>query len=327
MDHRTPQDAALLALLGALRRRDYSFVTPTPATHRRVLARPDKRVARDLPDVLGWSLPFEREVLDDELWDLLAQSGEVEPAEGGRFRATIRVSGLGGDLYLHSAYPTVQEDAVFFGPDSYRFAALVASELSRMERRKIATALDIGTGAGVGAIVLKRLCPAARVVGTDVNGGALRFAALNAAAAGVTIEALEADTPSAVGSPLDLAIANPPYIIDAGSRTYRDGGALHGRQVSVDMVADALPQLSADGRMILYTGSAIVAGRDSLHEPLLELAAKHRRSLRYSMIDPDVFGEELEKEAYRDVERIALVAAVFEPPSPTARNEFPLRSL
>jgi methylase of polypeptide subunit release factors len=165
------------------------------------------------------------------------------------------------------------------------------------------------------------------VVGTDVNGGALRFAALNAAAAGVTIEALEADTPSAVGSPLDLAIANPPYIIDAGSRTYRDGGALHGGQVSVDMVADALPQLSADGRMILYTGSAIVAGRDSLHEPLLELAAKHRRSLRYSMIDPDVFGEELEKEAYRDVERIALVAAVFEPPSPTARNEFPLRSL
>ena len=305
----------LLALLAELRRRNYSFITPTPATHRRVVTRPSKQLADDVRDVLGWSLPFERDLLDGELWDPLAQSGELEPADGGGFRATIRVSTLGDDLFLHSAYPTVQEDSVFFGPDSYRFAALVQSEMAESGRKDIQTAVDIGTGAGVGAIVLKHLCPAAKVIGTDVNRRALRFAALNAAAAGLQIETVGSDTTGAAGAAIDLAIANPPYIIDPRNRTYRDGGDLHGGQVSVDMVADALPRLSPHGRMILYTGSAIVEGQDSLQTPLQELAERHDRRLRYSMLDPDVFGEELEKEGYENVDRIALVAAIFEPPS------------
>jgi hypothetical protein len=33
--------------------------------------------------------------------------------------------------------------------------------------------------------------------------------------------------------------------------------------------------------------------------------------LRYEEIDPDVFGEELEEEPYRNVERIAAVGAVI----------------
>jgi hypothetical protein len=32
--------------------------------------------------------------------------------------------------------------------------------------------------------------------------------------------------------------------------------------------------------------------------------------LRYRELDPDIFGEELEKQAYADVERIAAVAAI-----------------
>jgi methylase of polypeptide subunit release factors len=128
----------------------------------------------------------------------------------------VRVAALGSRLYLHSAFPTDAPDAVFFGPDSYRFAALIERELAGVAPGSLGRVIDIGTGAGVGALVTADACLPARAIGTDVNPKALRFAAMNAAAAGIHWE-----------------------------------------------------------------------------------------------LDPDVFGEELAGEAYRDVDRIAVVAAVF----------------
>lgn len=260
--------------------------------------------------MLGWSLPFSPDLLDPELLRLLEEGELTDGADGGMLRAKVRVSTLDGQLFVHSAYPTVQEDAVFFGPDSYRFANLIATELEHAPDRGIATALDIGTGAGVGGIAIKQRMPAARVLATDVNKKALRFAAINAAAAGVEIELVESAAIPEPDTPIDLVVANPPYIIDPKSRAYRDGGDMHGGQVSLDMVSEALPRLSPEGAMILYTGSAIVRGEDALKARLHEIAADHGRSLRYSTLDPDVFGEELEKPFYRDVERIELIAAV-----------------
>ena len=45
-----------------------------------------------------------------------------------------------------------------------------------------------------------------------------------------------------------------------------------------------------------------------------DLAARRMSTLRYEELDPDIFGEELETPAYRDVERIALVSAVITRP-------------
>src|SRR3546814_6418322 len=42
----TPTDEALLSLLRLLKQQDYRFVTPKPATHARVIARPDRKRAR-----------------------------------------------------------------------------------------------------------------------------------------------------------------------------------------------------------------------------------------------------------------------------------------
>jgi methylase of polypeptide subunit release factors len=113
------------------------------------------------------------------------------------------------------------------------------------------------------------------------------------------------------GAP-DLVLANPPYIIDPAGRAYRDGGDLHGAGVALAMARAAVPRLAAGGRFLLYTGSAIVDGRDALEDRLTKLAAAEDCTLRYTEIDPDVFGEELETPAYADVERIALVTAVIE---------------
>jgi methylase of polypeptide subunit release factors len=303
-------DTALLQLIEALERRAYRFVTPTPATHARIVARPDRREARNLRDVLGWSLPFEPSIVEPEILALLEGGEALEETRDGRWRSTLRVSSLKDRLYLHSAYPTEAEDSVFFGPDSYRFADLIEAEMGETARH-IGTIVDIGTGAGVGAIVAATMCPDAVVSMTDVNPKALRLAAINARAAGVSIRAVESDNLDAIETPIDLALANPPYIIDTRARTYRDGGGMYGGQVSVDMARMAIARLTPRGRLMLYTGSSIVRGEDLLEGALAGLAEEQDCSLRYRELDPDVFGEELGKSAYAEVERIAVVAAVL----------------
>lgn len=302
----SPTDAALLELLGGLKARGYHFVTPTPATHARVVARPGRRTAHDLADVLGWSLPFEAGVVDPDLLALLEAAGQIE-SHGTLLRAACRVSSLHGHLFLHSAYPTERADAVFFGPDSYRFADFIQARLDGCDGARI---VDIGTGAGVGGIVAADACPDARLTLTDINPQALRCARINAAFAGLDVELVEGDGLAAVAGPIDVAIANPPYIIDAQGRAYRDGGTMHGAQLSLAMARAAAARLTRGGRLFLYTGSAIVRGRDALKAELGQAMADLGCALDYRELDPDVFGEELDQPGYAEVDRIAIVGAV-----------------
>jgi methylase of polypeptide subunit release factors len=306
------QDDALLTLIELLRDRDYQFVTPTPATHARVIARSGRGEAHSLIDMLGWSLPFRPGSVDPAVEHVLEQAGMLREEDDGRWRSQIRVSSLYGCLFCHSAFPTEDSDAVFFGPDSYRFADLIVSELSDCQLGAGQLIADIGTGAGVGAIIASRMCPEAAVAMTDINPQALHFAGINAAAAGVEPFGLLTDRLEGLDGAIDLAIANPPYLSDDQERLYRHGGGLRGGQVTCDMVEFILPRLAVEGRLILYSGSAIVNGADRLRETLNRLAEVNGFKLRYREIDPDVFGEELEKPAYRDVDRIAVIAALFE---------------
>ena len=308
------QDAALLALLRVLAERGYGFVTPTPLTHARVLARVERQQARSVRDVLGWSLPFRRGEIDAEIEALLDRA-EMLHADGAMLRSRVRVSSLHDRLFLHSAYPTDDTDSVFFGPDSYRFADLIRSELTSLSGRGPLRTLDIGTGSGVGAIVAASARPDALVCATDINARALRFARINAAAASVAIDAHHAPTLDTLDGVFDVITANPPYIIDAESRLYRHGGGMHGAQLSLDMTRMALDRLAPGGRAILYTGSAIVDGGDALESALADEASARGFTLRYRELDPDVFGEELDQPGYGDVERIALVAAVITRPA------------
>jgi methylase of polypeptide subunit release factors len=305
---RDAKDAALLALLSGLEARGYAFVTPTPATHARVVARPDRQEAATLADVFGWSLPFGDRVIEDDLRAIVDAAGILEDAGAGRRRSRLRVSSLQGKLFLHSAYPTDDRDAVFFGPDSYRFADLIVDELAGCERT--ARIVDIGTGGGVGGIVAAGCCPDADVTMTDINPQALRLASLNAAHNRVEAQFVRTDKLDAVSGGIDVALANPPYIIDADEREYRHGGGLHGGQTSLDMAVAAAERLNPRGRLILYTGSAIIGGEDPLRNALAGALAARGCSLRYREIDPDVFGEELDGPLYGDVDRIAVVAAI-----------------
>lgn len=240
---------ALAALLEALRVRDYHFITPTPLTHARVLARADKTVARDLRGVFGWSLPFTADVVGDSILRLLHDADVLEQ-RGEHLRSTVRVSSLGADLFLHSAFPTTRSDAVFFGPDSYRFVRFLEEVLPVLPRTE--HVVDIGTGAGVGGIAAAQLLPDARITLTDINPSALEFAAINWAQSKLpTPHILRGDSLGAIADAFDVVIANPPYIADAAHRLYRDGGGMHGGALSVRWADDAARRLPPGGALAL----------------------------------------------------------------------------
>lgn len=307
-----PADRALLQLLQMLDAGGYDFVTPSPATHARVIRRGGMRRAGDIRGVLGWSLPFAVEDIEPAALDLL-QAGKALTRRGELWKSRIRVSRIGGRLVLHSAYPTRARDAVFLGPDSYRFADLLERELHGADSGlRIA---DVGTGAGVGALAAADLCPEAKLSLSDVNPLALRYARINLAHAGRTAQIVQASGLDGLPGPFDFIVANPPYMGSRSGRLYRDGGDMHGARMSLEWAKAALPRLGPGGRLILYTGSAIVAGADPLREELARAAAQAGCDLRYREIDPDVFGESVSEPGYEEVERIAAVGALVTRPS------------
>ena len=294
---------ALLELRRRLKAADYRFVTVTPATHARVLARPCERP--DLRDIFGWSRSFIEADLEPQLLECLERSGTLERG-GEQRRSLVRVASLREDLLLHSAYPTVQNDAVFFGPDTYRFVRFLRQRIPDLPSAP-AWIVDMGTGSGAGAIAAARLLPRARITGVDLNPAALKLAAINVEAAGVAVEVHAAELPSGA----DLVIANPPYIMDGQRRAYRDGGALLGGEVALSWARQALDGMAAAGTMLLYTGASVVDGRVPLVDALERLCADAKAAIDVDELDPDVFGEELDQPGYAEIERIAIIAATI----------------
>ena len=142
----------------------------------------------------------------------------------------------------------------------------------------------------------------------DVNPQALRYAQVNASAAGLEIEHLQSDR---VPDDFDLLIGNAPYLIDASGRAYRDGGELLGGAVSLDWIRQGLERLGSGRMMLLYTAAAYVDGQAPLLIAIQEVCREEGASLTIDEIDPDVFGEELREPGYKDVERIAAVGIVI----------------
>lgn len=312
----SPAFAHALAALGRiLQAADYRFVTGTPSTHRRVNRRPENAWARDLRGVLGWSRPYRSGVLPADVEACLREAGLVEAQDGGA-RALVRASTIGARLYFHSAWPTDGDDAVFFGPDTYRYVAALHRALDGLERASgrrnagppIRRAVDIGAGAGPGAIELALRQPGATVYAADVNPRALALAAVNAEVNGASkVVACESDLLDGLDGSFDLVMANPPYILDADQLTYRDGGREHGAELSIRMVRAALDRLEPGGSLMLYTGVAIVDGADRFLARIRPWLERECARWQYEELDPDIFGEQLGAKGYEAVERIAAV--------------------
>lgn len=295
----------LLRLGQALRDAGYTFVTPSNATVKRVNARTGNGVARDAAGILGWGRPVE----DGAQVPWLEQLREARLAErdGQVWRSPLRAATLGPNLLFHSSGPGSAPDAVFFGPDSYRFARALELELAARPQR-CSRALDLGCGAGAGALTLARLFPQAQVLATDINPLALQFAEVNATLAGCgNIAFRHSDLYAHCADGYDLIAANPPFIADPGGRTYRDGGGADGLDITRRIVEGALDRLAPGGALMLYTAVAVSGGIDPLRDHVQQHLHGSGASLAYSEIDPDIFGDLLSGDPYREADRIAAV--------------------
>lgn len=307
-------DDSLLALGRWLQAQDYRFVCPTPATHARVLERAPEREATTLADIFGWNLPFVSGAVPAAVIKWLNEAGALAHM-GSRLRSRVRFSSIGPRLFLHSSYPTLDSDAVFFGPDTFRFTRLIEDVLRQPWPHPVRNLVDIGCGSGAGAILAaEALDPSElrRVVLRDVNPRALDYAATNVAL-NVTphAELSQGEVLADVDGEFDLIIANPPYMLGDGlQRAYRDGGGLGGVELPLRFLSDGLMHLAPGGRLVLYTGTPIIGGQDQFRAYAAAVLDPSGLRYRYRELDPDVFGESLSLPEYAGVDRIAAVSLV-----------------
>jgi methylase of polypeptide subunit release factors len=149
-----------------------------------------------------------------------------------------------------------------FSPTSRICAALTP-------RRRVRTALDVGTGSGAQALFAAR--HADRVIATDVNDRALDFTRLNASLNGLTnIECRRGGLFEPVGDEhFDLITCNAPYVVSPERRwLYRDAG-LEGDELSAQVLEGAAARL-ADGGFATLNLSWLAESEDAPDESVLE---------------------------------------------------------
>lgn len=105
-------------------------------------------------------------------------------------------------------------------------------------------------------------------------------------------------------------VTNPPYLLDAGAKICRHGGAELGSCLSTRNVVEGLPRLCTQGTPILCAGFPIVAGRDTFWESIASAVQTPNVCCEYAELDPYIFGKELDAPAYSQVDRIVAVALV-----------------
>ena len=193
-------------------------------------------------------------------------------------------------------------------------------------RRPVSRALDLGTGSGTQAILAA--AHAERVVGTDVNPRALRFARFNAVANGVSnLDLREGDLFEPVeGERFDLVVCNPPYLVaPSEGYAFRDSG-VRGDQFCAELVRRVPEHLTEGGlahllvswtqadeprRWVEGGGCDAILLRYLTFSPLGHAAQWNRHLLG----DPDAYGAALDRwtEWYREqgIEKIAWGAIVL----------------
>jgi hypothetical protein len=87
------------------------------------------------------------------------------------------------------------------------------------------------------------------------------------------------------------------------------------------IAVQALSRLAPGGQLLLYTGVAMVEGADPFIEDMAPLLAASGCEWTYDEIDPDVFGEEIERPVYAHIDRIAAVGLIATRPTQNAVRE------
>jgi methylase of polypeptide subunit release factors len=196
--------------------------------------------------------------------ELLVRLG-VAAESGGRLHPLLRI--VPHDELLVAADPADRHDADHVA-GVHRPSVTLAS---LTVRRNVASALDVGTGCGVQALLIAK--HAERVVATDINERALEFAEFSAVLNGVKNIDFRAGSffEPADGEQFDLVVSNPPYVISPETELiFRDSGK-PGDTVSADLVAELPRHLNEGGFGTIMV--SWIAGDDLAERPRTWLEA------------------------------------------------------
>ena len=185
---------------------------------------------------------------------------DVVALDGDRVRSVVRVDDVFG-LLIASDVEHHRDDWVVGVSPSTRLAATYTP------RAAARTALDVGCGQGLQALLAARHCE--RVVATDFNPRALWMTELNARLNGIdNVETREGSFLDPVAEErFDLAVVNPPYVISPAARyLYRDGG-FEGDGLSRKLLAD-LPRHLEEGGFGVLQGNWIHRADERWFAPL-----------------------------------------------------------
>lgn len=316
LDVQISQQQALLFLLDYLKQQDYRFTVITPLSHQRILDRNKntKNKGLTLRDIFGWNLAFAETDLEATLFSILKENQLIR-FQDSQCLSNVRVASLDDELFIHSSFPTIQHDAVFFGPDTYRFVYHLKQYLAG-KAQSFKRGLELCCGTSAAAISMAKHYPDFNeMMVADLNPKALLYSQINASFSGLNnIFPVYSNLFTNLEGQFDLIFANPPYLIDADQRQYRHGGnELDGNELSFNIVKEGMQRLNPRGCLFLYTGVAIRPSGNPFLEHLKKLITPYSNiNWSYEEIDPDVFGEELEQPAYQHIERIALVLVKLE---------------
>jgi release factor glutamine methyltransferase len=136
--------------------------------------------------------------------------------------------------------------------------------------------LDLGTGSGAIALVLKRQLPGTQVVAVEASAGALAVARRNAAKLGLDVDFRQGPWFEPVpGARFDVVVSNPPYIAEGdpylaqGDLRFEPRDALVGGPDGLDAIREIIrgapAHLAPGGRLLLEHG----LGQDAAVRELL----------------------------------------------------------
>jgi release factor glutamine methyltransferase len=218
--------------------------------------------------------------------DLIAHPDrEMTPIQTERFGALLERRATGeplayllGSAFFHGLEFSVSPAVLIPRPDT---EVLVEQARRRAQILSAPSIADLGTGSGIVAIMLARLCPAAKITAIDASPAALEVARTNAARHGATIRFLAGDWYSSLADErFDLIVSNPPYVADADPHLQQNGLPFEPQLALTDgvaggdglaciraIIAGARDHLQPDGWLLIEHGyDQAVKVRDLLQE-------------------------------------------------------------
>lgn len=189
-------------------------------------------------------------------WITATMEGKVSLAQIGEIASRLNqeepIQYILGKTFFYEIELTVNPSVLIPRPETEELVYEAVRRCTRPPRR----ILDIGTGSGAIALMLKKKWNSSEVYACDISKDALKVAQHNSEQLELPLELFEADfyqtMPDEIPT-MDVIVSNPPYIQNSEKKmmtsntSYEPGMALYARENDVSGVYQALARWGLSG--------------------------------------------------------------------------------